>query len=303
MYSLVYNELYKIFKKKSIYALVIVLVLVTIMPTVINKFVSKQAAQTSNWKNTLISENQNMEKSSGLSKLVLESQDAVYRLNSEHIEKDIPPTQGTALGIASSASEYAMIIAVILVVLAGGMVSKEYSSGSYKMLFTKNKSRFEIITAKILALLALATAAYVIIFIGSYLVAGIFYGFDILSLKTISVSDNNIVVGNIITEILKSYGIAVLSVLSYMSLAFMISALTRKSEAAITTSIVFLLMGGFITQVLAKYSFTKYILMDNTSISGALSNSNIYFSIVIMILYIIAFLGITYIYFGKKDLT
>lgn len=131
------------------------------------------------------------------------------------------------------------IIQIFMVILAGTIVANEFSSGTVRLLLIRPKKRRKILTSKLLCTLVwslgLMAAAYIIITVESMLINGISDTFT----PDLYVFGGRVVeISGFLTALLYMLAAAVPAML-VASMAFLFSALARKSALAIALPIVF----------------------------------------------------------------
>lgn len=310
MFNLVGNELYKLFKAKSIYIIVCILLASILLNGFGNMKIAHHTKTSKDWKQELINSNEKIELQTNLAKEDLLKGNIDYKKNDYYIKKNFPPiNETTSLGLAQQAGESMILLQVLILIIASSIVSKEYTEGTYKALFTRSATRNTILASKFIAILVLIILGQLIIFLGTYLVNSFIFGFGVPTLKTIYIYNTHLVESNIFIDSLRTYGLTFLKMTAYASLAFMLSTLTRANDAAIAISIIASTIGSAFVIFLSKYEWVKYLLPANTDLNGYFENTvllqdvTLPFSISMIFIYIAAFLLITFYVCNKRDLT
>lgn len=200
-----------------------------------------------------------------------------------------------------------VLVSIFGVVIAAGIVSSEFSTGTIKMLLTRPVARWKILLSKLIASILYSLTVLLASVALSAILSAILFGTD-------ATVELYIVDGQVIEETMKiiaSKDIALMLGSLFMTIifAFMIGSLFGSSTLAVSISLLILLMGSTVVMFLAKYSFTKFIwFAHDLSIyedggTSMLENVTLNDSIVVNIIYLIIFLAITFITFVKRDVT
>ena len=210
-------------------------------------------------------------------------------------------------------SEYGLFIIVIIVMIAGTIVSEEFNKGTVKLLLIKPYSRAKILLSKYITILIMTVFAIVIILLMELIVGGIVFGFDSLSVPVLEYNFNTsqLEIINIFTYV----GIEILTQLPMIillaTLAFALSTIFTNSALAITISLLGFMSPSIINALVIQYKvgFMKYFVTMNWDLSGYLFGSlpsmegmTMGFSIVMCLIYLFVMLIPTFIIFKKKNI-
>lgn len=221
------------------------------------------------------------------------------------------------------------LLSILLIVLAGGIISSEFSNGTIKLLLISPHRRRSIFWSKALILLEITLIATGATFVLSFLLSGILGGFGGIGALYMSTLFGSIVKLPYILVILYKYLLFLLPVLAFGALALMLSAVTRKTAVATAVSILLLYGGNIFSSLAAMLSNyfvipgAKFLLFTNTSLSpyftspsgmftdigtvagispGLVDHSmTLIFSVVILLLYTVCFLWIARDSFCRRD--
>jgi ABC-2 type transport system permease protein len=133
------------------------------------------------------------------------------------------------------------------------------------------------------------------------------FGFEGIDLPYLVYSGGEVVERNMITQIISLFGFNSLDLLMMVTFAFMISTVFRSSSMAIGLSLFLMFTGGQVVQLLNQYDWVKYILFANTNLTQYTSGTpivegmTISFSIMMLFIYFILFIGVSFIIFQKRD--
>lgn len=161
------------------------------------------------------------------------------------------------------------IIVLMMLVLAGGAVSQEISSGSIKSLIIAPVKRWKIFTAKVLSLLTVGLLALVVLYIFGMLSQSLFFGFS----KIPYVYARNGVASAIPFALYQFLSLLVsyIDIIVYMAFAFMLSVLTRNTAVAVGSSIAMYFGGSTVLSVmmyLPSYEWLKFIPFANLNLNS-----------------------------------
>ena len=228
-------------------------------------------------------------------------------------KQDINKTNDTRGILKNFFSEYGLFIIVIIVMIAGTIVSEEFNKGTVKLLLIKPYSRAKILLSKYITILIMTVFAIVIILLMELIVGGIVFGFDSLSVPVLEYNFNTsqLEILNIFTYV----GIEILTQLPMIillaTLAFALSAIFTNSALAITISLLGFMSPSIINALVIQYKvgFMKYFVTMNWDLSGYLFGSlpsmegmTMGFSIVMCLIYLFVMLIPTFIIFKKKNI-
>lgn len=175
-----------------------------------------------------------------------------------------------ALGASAIFGFGTFMIAIMALILAGGSVSQEISTGSIKSLIIAPVKRWKIYTAKVASLVTVNFAALLLLFGFGMLSFGIFFGFS-GNIPYVCASHQVVTAIPFALYQLASLLVTFLDILVYMSLAFMLSVITRNTAAAVGVSVAGY-FGGSIVQgylpALRNYELLKFIPFANMNLQS-----------------------------------
>jgi len=161
------------------------------------------------------------------------------------------------------------IASLITLIVAGGIVANEFSAGTIKFLLMAPVRRWKILLSKYAMVLTFAMGLCVLVLLvslGSALPLGVA---DAL-LPAVFARSGEVYTVSPYLLVLGDYGIAFLKLVVMATLAFALSALTRKASAAIGVTVFLDLMGGMIASLLQVFGFDwgRYFLFSNLDLSA-----------------------------------
>ena len=210
-------------------------------------------------------------------------------------------------------AQFGIFLIVVVVMIAGTIVSEEFNKGTIKLLLVKPYTRNKILLAKAITTFIMIIFVIVVTIVMQILIGGIIFGFDSLSepVATYNFNTNTIEETNIFVNL----GIQTLTQLPMIillaTLAFAISTIFRNSTLAITISLLGYMAGSIINQLAIAYNlqFMKYFVTMNWDLNiyanGALpyiEGMNMTMSIIICIVYFLIMVIPTFIIFKKRNI-
>ena len=210
-------------------------------------------------------------------------------------------------------SQYGVFIIVVIIMIAGTIVSEEFNKGTIKLLLVKPYTRNQILLSKFLTVLIISAFVIVSTILMQILVGGILFGFESLF--------EPVVVYNLSTNVIQEInifaylGIQTLTQLPIIillaTLAFAISTIFSNSALAITVSLLGYMGASIINQLAMAYNLTfmKYFVTMNWDLSQYLfgglpymEGMNLITSIIICVVYLLIMLIPTFIIFKKRNI-
>ena len=210
-------------------------------------------------------------------------------------------------------SQFGIFLIVVVVMIAGTIVSEEFNKGTIKLLLVKPYTRNKILMAKAITTFIMIIFIIVVTLVMQILIGGIIFGFDSLSEPVVAYNFNT----NTMEEmnIFANLGVQTLTQLPMIillaTLAFAISTLFTNSTLAITISLLGFMSASIINQLAIGYDlqFMKYFVTMNWDLSiyanGALpymEGMNMTMSIIICVVYFLIMMIPTFIVFKKRNI-
>ena len=210
-------------------------------------------------------------------------------------------------------SQFGIFLIVVVVMIAGTIVSEEFNKGTIKLLLVKPYKRNKILMAKAMTTLIMIIFIIVVTLVMQILIGGIIFGFDSLSEPVVAYNFNT----NTMEEmnIFANLGVQTLTQLPMTillaTLAFAISTLFTNSTLAITISLLGVMSASIINQLAIGYDlqFMKYFVTMNWDLSiyanGALpymEGMSMTLSIIICVIYFLIMMIPTFIMFKKRNI-
>ena len=210
-------------------------------------------------------------------------------------------------------SQFGIFLIVVVVMIAGTIVSEEFNKGTIKLLLVKPYKRNKILMAKAMTTLIMIIFIIVVTLVMQILIGGIIFGFDSLSEPVVAYNFNTNTMEQM--NIFANLGVQTLTQLPMIillaTLAFAISTLFTNSTLAITISLLGFMSASIINQLAIGYDlqFMKYFVTMNWDLSiyanGALpymEGMNMTMSIIICVIYFLIMMIPTFMVFKKRNI-
>ncbi len=200
---------------------------------------------------------------------------AEYRL-----EKDIPTLDemSSERGMYDAfAPEFSMLmVALLMVIIAGSSISTEVSKGTIKfLLFTPNK-RWKVLLSKVLSAILILLVLTIGLSLISTIVGNIF--FEEAGTVYVYVQNGQThSIPNLVYTVLYFLASSI-DILVYMIFAFMLSTLTRNTALSVGVSIACYIGSGIVMNILNLYitaDWIKYIPFNNLGMADKIFANNI----------------------------
>ncbi|MGM8214819.1 ABC transporter permease [Bacillaceae bacterium W0354] len=312
-FKLLYNELFKIYIRKSTWTMYIILALIIIGGAVIMVvFDEFNTEYSDNWRAELEAENETylreiqMYEDDGVEFITSYNHELLAK-NNYYLENDIKPLNYGAWSYTLENAGLVSIISLLTIIIGAGIVSNEYKWGTIKLLLIRPISRTMILMSKFVAVFVFALLTMIFLFLVSLLTGAIFFGFEGFNPYTVIHSVDGLEYVPMLSEIASDYGYKVVNLVMMTTLAFMISTIFKNSSLAIGIGI-FLLMGGnMVVGIFSEYDWAKYILFANIDLKQYetgnvwIEGMTLGFSITMLLIYFVVFVSLAWLFFNKRD--
>jgi len=239
---------------------------------------------------------ENLEKA----KYILETEEDIYGFDLRQILLDV-------------FAQYNLFIIIIVVMIAGSIVSDEFSKGTVKLWLVRPHSRTKLLLAKFITSMIMVLVAMLIVVIAQIIIGGVIFGFDSLKVPAV-VYDFN--AGELITMNLAKYVlIQAAAFLPFFiliaTIAFAISTIMTNTALAITISILGYISNDIINSLVYQFEikFMKYFISMNWNLSEYLFGRLPYaeymsfgFSAIMCVVYFAILIIPSFIMFKKKNI-
>ena len=243
----------------------------------------------------------------------------IYKIENNIVNEDYSTTTNYRMMFESLASSFVItLIAIFAMIVAGGAISSEVSTGTIKFWALTPNKRWKILTAKILSIIFYLVVITLIMSILSIICANVF--FDTEGYEYIFVKNGNVEkIGNTLFTI-EYYFAKLIPVIIFAIFALMLSVITRNTSLSLGLSIA-TYMGNSIAMIIInsyiKKDWIKIIPFNNLNIvdkifpnfksmlSTGLENTTtipLGFSLIVLLVCMILMLVTMYDSFNKRDI-
>ena len=320
MNKLILIELKKIFHKKSIYVIYILILIFVILNNILilqdkskNNYLNEAKYQYQ--KNLELKESYKNKKLSYNEKLKYQTILENIELNKYIIDnnKNINDYKTLNYQLKTTLEDYEIFIIIIILITSSTIISNELKEGTIKLLLIKPYTRNQILLSKYLSMIIVMVLSIIYLYLTQLLIGGFYLGFSSLQEKVViynfqlsTIMCYNIFGYTFLRILLKLPMLILLSTLS-----FLISIITSNNILSLTISLIVYIFSASIKSLAINYNLKimKYLLTMNWNINeylfGKLSEYkylNLTTSIIICIIYYIFLLVLSFIIFNKKDI-
>lgn len=314
MVKLLLNENMKIYQRLRTWLLIAGLIITTVAFLIAQQYsVKPTQIANSDWKTNMQQQIQN-----DTTQLANMNRGADWKahvtsrinVNQYHIDHNIPPTEETLWGNMLSASSLMIVVSVMTVIIAADSVAGEFTDGTVKLLLIRPASRSKILLSKYITTFTFSIGLFVVLFVTAFIVSGILQGFTGMNTPYVYASSDTFAhQTSIVTHAVSTYLYQCIQMVMTVTLAFMISTVTRSSSIAIALSVGIMFGGTSIVGFLSQYNWAKYYLFENTDLTQYLTGSpniagmTLSFSVMVIVSYFVIFNVLAWVVFKKKDIT
>lgn len=288
MLKLIKNELIKIFKRKNIYLLLIIGIILIISYNLFQKLTTSNIDINHQYQSAYNNDKFFLENYNELN-LKDNYEDIVERikleeyaienniqynilLNSEN--SNVPLMTDARILLMRVFYNFDIIVIFIIIYLSSTIISEEYNNGTIKNLLTKPHTRKKILLSKIVTSVFITIIVLVFIVLSQYLLGGFLFGFDSYTLDAIRY--NRVTQAIEITNLVNYMIIIILSKIPMYLLLTIISLLFSVVTNNIALNIL-ISLGLYIISTIEILinNISKYLFMYNWDISKYLFISDI----------------------------
>ncbi len=207
---------------------------------------------------------------------------------------------------------YSMAIAVLGAIIAGGLIAREFQSGTIRLLLIRPKTRTKIVLSKFLALIIICFVLYALTALVNLLTNGILLGFSDLAHPNYTISSPNGI--PFMAYYLPKFLLCFTTVLFASAVGFFLSVLTKITALSVATPLICFvgsMIGMQFVQYRPQFQWVAYTPLPYINIASLFSQETSRyalqpipaFGIPLMIgLSVILVVAATWI-FNKRDVT
>ncbi|WP_280770333.1 ABC transporter permease [Salipaludibacillus daqingensis] len=318
MGALLKNEWIKLWNKKQTWFFLGAIVIIMIGLTFIyQSFIADSTNQgEGEWTIELETEISEQEEilESGTDEEWMEAQaEQTIQENEELLEAGINPNEmNNMIFMNETVLSVASFITLFTVIVASSIVSSEIDNGTMKHLLIRPYERWQVLLSKFITVVAFSIVMMVTLILTNILMGTIFFGTGSYSSQVMEMSFHG---GPLYTTVANIFpakiGLYFLNMLMFVIISFSLSILFKSQTLAVGISI-FILFSTSVLQgfslLLADTAWYKFIFLPHLDLPAyavvdeIMPGVGIGFSLTILAIYAIAFIGASGIYFQKKDL-
>lgn len=200
-------------------------------------------------------------------------------------------------------------IGLLVIIIAGGIVSSEFSGGTIKFLLINPVKRWKILVSKYVTTITFGYILIIITYIISAVMSLTVFGADDLSASFISVSDGIVKEIPGFLYVFKNYMLGSVEIVVMSSLAFAISSVARSSALAIGISVMAYFGGNTVMLILSQLniSWARYLIWANVDLSGIMEGSGMFMgqtltsALAVIAVHMVIFLMIAWDGFTRRE--
>lgn len=151
---------------------------------------------------------------------------------------------------------YVTIAILVCIIIGGGIVSSEYSTGTVRLLMIRPVSRWKILMSKLIAVFMIGYGAMVAAFILNIVSSGIAHGFGTLGTPILALKDGVVVHQNFILSLIPNLMFASISLIFIIAVVFFFSTVGRNTALAVGLTMVGFLGSMPASQIAANLKMT-----------------------------------------------
>jgi len=147
---------------------------------------------------------------------------------------------------------YVSVAIILCIIIGGGIVSSEYSTGTVRLLMIRPVSRWKILFSKLISVFIIGYGVLLTTVILNIISSGIVNGFGGLATKVISFSGETIVKQNFVIYIMPKLLFSSISLIFIIALVFAISTIIKNTALAVGLTTVAYLGSSVATMIMAS---------------------------------------------------
>jgi len=198
------------------------------------------------------------------------------------------------------------LVTLFTIIASAGIVASEFSQGTIKMLLSRPVKRWKILTSKYITILLFGLSLTILVYVFTIISAFIF--FPSAEGNSIIWSGSDLAHTAVWGKSAYMMFLSLINVFMISTFAFMVGSVFRSTSLAVGLSIFLFFSGTIIVMFLERFEIAKYIFFahDLTQYElgfKMLDTNTMPFSVAVVSIYAILFLAISYLTFGKRDVT
>lgn len=308
MIGLIQNETMKIVNRKLTWIIVFLLIVITVGSFIMKKINEEPVSDWQSEQLELIERYKGQLEINELSPQMYADTENKLQIAEYRLENNMAPVKENLWSALLQFSGLIEMVIIFAIVIAADVVSREYTSGTIKLLLIRPHSRSKILFSKYISVALFALGMLALLFMTGYGVNAIFYGFGNLDTSDLFLNaDGKVTEMNMPMQAIKMYSLSFLPILSYVTLSFAISTILRNSALAVGLSLFIMIVGNSMIEATAYVSWLKYLPFANSDISlyifhlPARPEMTLGFSLSVLLIYILVLAALSWIIFKKRD--
>lgn len=243
---------------------------------------------------------------------------ALYQLDNDKLDntanqmtlfKTYEPEQITFWTVFLTSTSLVTVVALLAIVIAGGIVSSEFSQGTVKFLLINPVKRWKILMSKYFTVITVGYIMLCILFVVMIPITGLMLGFDGFSTPYIYVSGGDVKEMPTLLYAAEQYLMKSVEMVVMSTLAFAISSLVRSTALAIGVSVFTMCIGSSVTKLLGQLGqdWARFLVFANTDLASISKGYSIFaqhsltFAVGVLIAHMVVFLLTAWDGFTKRS--
>lgn len=243
---------------------------------------------------------------------------ALYQLDNDKLDntanqmtlfETYEPEQITFWTVFLTSTSLVTVVALLAIVIAGGIVSSEFSQGTVKFLLINPVKRWKILMSKYFTVITVGYIMLCILFVVMIPITGLMLGFDGFSTPYIYVSGGEVKEMPTLLYAAEQYLMKSVEMVVMSTLAFAISSLVRSTALAIGVSVFTMCIGSTVTQLLSQLGqdWARFLVFANTDLASISKGYSIFaqhsvtFAVGVLIAHMVVFLLTAWDGFTKRS--
>ncbi len=240
---------------------------------------------------------------------------AIYRVE-HNIENDLTAEVlkgsygvSTMWGVFSQSKGLVTVIGVLVIVIAGSIVSSEFAQGTIKFLLINPVKRWKILVAKYITAISYGVILLLVLYFITGICSMLFTGFAGVTDKLIVANGGVAHSVSPLVTIMKQYLLSGINVVVMATLAFALSSVARSSALAVSISMLLLLVGSIVLGIFygLEIDWARYLIFANLDLVNIYNGNSLFpnqsfpLAIFIIVMHIIIFFMIAWDGFTRKE--
>lgn len=201
------------------------------------------------------------------------------------------------------------VVALLVIVVAGGTVSSEFSQGTVKFLLINPVKRWKILVSKYFTAITVGYIMLAILFVAMIPITGLMHGFDGFFTPYIYISGGEVKELPTLLYAARQYLLGSVEMVVMSTLAFAISSLVRSTALAIGVSVFAMCVGSTVTLLLNQLGqdWARFLVFANTDLvtiaqgNSMFAQHSLTFAVCVLAAHMVVFLLTAWDGFTKRS--